>query len=250
MPTYGLRDGRTNSFGIVGVICFAFLALCSSASSGLADRSPAELCDRSAQAAAAGQSVPLDVMRAITRAETGRPANGLLQPWPWTVNMEGVGHWFPDREAAQAYVNSQVRRGARSFDVGCFQINYKWHGQAFRSVDEMFDPGRNAAYAARFLAELHAEFGDWSRAVGAYHSRTPELARRYAARFEHIRRAVSSVPVNQVITNFGPPGKIGLGGRLAGGALIGDGMATNGSLVPIFGASSVRPLFVPPGNGS
>lgn len=250
MPSYGIRDGWKRFFGDVRDLCYVLVALCSAASAGLAERSEAELCDQSAKAAAAGQSVPLDVMRAITRAETGRPANGRLQPWPWTVNMEGVGHWFPDRDAAQAYVNSQFRRGARSFDVGCFQINYKWHGQAFRSVEEMFDPARNAAYAAQFLAGLHAEFGDWSRAAGAYHSRTPELARRYSARFEQIRRRVTSPLVKQEITKFGPPQKIELAGRLAAGALVGGGTATNGSLVPILGISKVQPLFVMPENGS
>jgi soluble lytic murein transglycosylase-like protein len=51
----------------------------------------------------------------------------------------------------------------------------------------MFDPDANAAYAARFLSELHAELGDWSRAAGAYHSRTPSFAWKYRARFDRIR---------------------------------------------------------------
>jgi hypothetical protein len=101
--------------------------------------------------------------------------------------MEGKGVWFDTLPEAQDYVRTHHARGARSYDVGCFQINYRWHGQHFASLDEMFDPDTNAAYAARFLTELHQEFGDWSRAAGAYHSRSPVFANKYRERFDRIR---------------------------------------------------------------
>ena len=47
--------------------------------------------------------------------------------------MEGKGKWFQTRDEALSYVFKHFKRGARSFDVGCFQINFKWHGQAFPS---------------------------------------------------------------------------------------------------------------------
>ena len=77
-------------------------------------------------------------------------------------------------------------RGAVSFDVGCFQINFRWHGENFDSVEQMFDPAANSDYAARFMAELYAETRDWTRAAGYYHSRTPEFHNRYSARFARI----------------------------------------------------------------
>jgi hypothetical protein len=101
--------------------------------------------------------------------------------------MEGRGVWFDSFEEARDYVAKHHARGARSYDVGCFQINFRWHGQHFTSLEEMFDPYANAAYAARFLSELYSEFGDWSRAAGAYHSRTPTFAGKYRARFDRIR---------------------------------------------------------------
>ena len=154
----------------------------------------AALCDAAATAAARRHNVPLDVLRAISLTETGRRSNGAFRPWPWTVNMEGHGEWFDTSDAAQAFVDRHVRRGARSFDVGCFQINHRWHGHAFASVEAMFDPLQNADYAARFLSELHAETGDWSRAAGAYHSRTPHRARKYRKRFEELLARVSKAP--------------------------------------------------------
>lgn len=152
----------------------------------------AAICESAALIASRETGVPLDVLRAISLTETGRKGNAGFAPWPWTVNMEGIGKWFDDVASAQAYVDRHFARGARSFDVGCFQINYKWHGKAFSSIEDMFDPILNARYAASFLTDLHREFGDWSRAAGAYHSRTPKYAKRYAARFDRIRANLSA----------------------------------------------------------
>lgn len=145
------------------------------------------ICNRAAVFAAAQTGVPVSVLKAITLTETGRNRGGAAKPWPWTVNMEGKGVWFETEGAARAYAQEHFKRGARSFDIGCFQLNYKWHGENFVSIDAMFDPAENALYAARYLAQLETELGDWELAAGAYHSRTPEYAERYRARFSSFR---------------------------------------------------------------
>lgn len=101
--------------------------------------------------------------------------------------MEGKGFWFDTLDEARSYVFKEFKRGARSFDVGCFQINYKWHGHAFPSIEAMFDPVENGLYAAKFLKELYQETGSWTAAAGAYHSRTKKYAEPYSARFEKFR---------------------------------------------------------------
>ena len=108
--------------------------------------------------------------------------------------MEGLGKWFDNPADALAFTMERFERGARSFDVGCFQINYRWHGQHFSSVQEMFDPLINARYAARYLTELYNEKGNWLDAAGAYHSRTPRYANRYKQRFQRFRTALASSP--------------------------------------------------------
>lgn len=152
----------------------------------------ATICDRAATAAAHGSDVPATYLHALTRTETGRSRGGRLTPWPWTVNMEGAGHWFETRAEALAFVQAHHKRGARSFDIGCFQINYRWHGEAFESIAAMFDPLANARYAASFLSTLRDgdgdgdDEGDWRRAVGRYHSKTPKFANKYKQRFDRI----------------------------------------------------------------
>ena len=152
-----------------------------------ASATPEYMCDRAALAASRSTTVPIEVLRAITRTETGLRRLGELHPWPWTVNMEGEGHWFDTETEAQAFVFKHFKRGVRSFDVGCFQINYRWHSQAFQSIEEMFDPSANADYAAQLLSKLYAEFGSWTSAAGAYHSRTPKHARNYQVRFKRVQ---------------------------------------------------------------
>lgn len=162
--------------------------LCPADATATADLSV--ICDQVASEASRRTGVPISVLKAISLTETGRKRGGAFRPWPWTVNMEGKGLWFDSETEARAYVDKEYKRGARSFDVGCFQINYKWHGEAFRSIDDMFDPLTNALYAARFLQSLYAEKGSWSSAAGAYHSRNAKFADKYQARFDRIRNSL------------------------------------------------------------
>lgn len=165
-------------------------------SQGYAKPDDTQICDAAAQDGARTHEVPLDVLRALTRTETGRAKGGKLSPWPWTVNMEGAGFWFDTRAEALAFVRKRHAGGARSFDVGCFQINFRWHGDAFESIEAMFDPIINARYAARFIAELKSEGRDWTSAAGAYHSRTPGFAEKYKDRFTRILAQLS--PMDQI----------------------------------------------------
>lgn len=223
--------------GVLIAAGFGFLAAFAvSAKASTARAEGASICENAAVVASRESGVPLDVLRAISLTETGRKgADGFL-PWPWTVNMEGAGKWFDDLDAAQAYVDRHFARGARSFDVGCFQINYRWHGQAFSSVEEMFEPLANARYAARFLNELHDELGDWSRAAGAYHSRTPKYARKYKARFDRIRSRLPDMqPLAFAVTERQEPASpIDVIARVNRYPLLQTGQSAGvGSLVPL-----------------
>ncbi|WP_170530141.1 lytic transglycosylase domain-containing protein [Ruegeria arenilitoris] len=180
-----------------------WLAAAAPAALAWSDGHATEVCDRAARRAAMAEGVPQDILLAVTRTETGRTMKGRLTPWPWTVNVEGKGYWFATETEAKAFVFDVFKAGARSFDIGCFQINYRWHGKAFRSIDAMFDPDLNAAYAAQFLKSLFTEQGSWGHAVGAYHSRTPGLAQAYTDRFETILANLDGVRLAQP----GPPGR-------------------------------------------
>lgn len=164
---------------------------------------PYEACDQAI--AAAERGLPAKLLPAISRVESGRldAATGRVRPWPWTINVEGVGHFFDTKEQVIAAVAALQAKGVRSIDVGCMQVNLMHHPKAFPSLDAAFEPVTNAAYAARFLASLHGQLKDWNLATAAYHSMDP-------VRGEEYQRLV----LGRVMTPMG-----GGGGVLAMGSL-------------------------------
>ena len=154
-----------------------------------------DLCRNAAVRAADAHGVPRTVMLAITSVETRTTRDGQTGPWPWTVNVTGKGQWFASRAAALVHAQRSLAGGETSFDVGCFQLNYRWHGQAFPSIDAMFEPGASGDYAARFLKSLYAETGNWFRAAGLYHSRREPRASRYRDLVARAARRLGAGPI-------------------------------------------------------
>ena len=144
-----------------------------------------DICDVAAQKASQEFDVPIEYLAAITRVETGRSIKGTVQPWPWAVNLAGQGFWFTNRTEALEFLANKKETGRLNFDVGCFQINYRWHGENFRTLAEMIDPLENARYAAAYLKSLLAFSPTWLAASGAYHSRTEKYARVYRQKIQH-----------------------------------------------------------------
>ncbi|KAF0137933.1 MAG: invasion protein [Xanthobacteraceae bacterium] len=155
---------------------------------GLSRGDPAALCRDAAAEASSQTGVPLAVLLAVAIVETGRND----QPWPWTVNFGGQGQWFDSAAEAATSVDKALRDGATNIDLGCFQLNYRWHAEAFGSIDDMLDPERNATYAAEYLSQHYTKTGDWALAAAAYHSATPEYARVYLGKFEATYARLSS----------------------------------------------------------
>jgi hypothetical protein len=151
------------------------------------------LCETAAQDAAGRHGIPPHLLRTLTLTETGRTLDGALRPWPWAINNRGQGHWFESSVEMVDFAESLIAAGDTNFDIGCFQLNYRWHGTQFTSVAEMGEPIGNAAYAAAFLQSKFAATGSWREAVGAYHSQTETAANAYLARYEAVFAAWSGV---------------------------------------------------------
>lgn len=154
----------------------------------------ADLCEAAALRAADAYGVPRAVMRAVLRVETGWGRGAARRGWPWSANADGRGFRFDSLEEAMAFATGPVARAAGNVDLGCFQISRRWHGEAFSGPREMLDPDRNALYAARLLRGHHERLGDWTRAVGAYHSMTEVHASRYRGRFQEELAALDDAP--------------------------------------------------------
>jgi hypothetical protein len=148
-----------------------------------ADVPDAAACAAAGAAAEQAAGVPANLLVSIGVVESGRADGfGHVAPWPWTVNADGAGQYFASKADAEAFVRLALSSGARDVDVGCFQVSLQSHPDAFASLDDAFDPQKNAAYAALFLTQLKTMTGGWESAVADYHSATPELGLPYQRR--------------------------------------------------------------------
>ena len=116
--------------------------------------------------ASAESGVPLNVLYSVGLTETGR--RGELGPYEMNVDGRAV-HSESLAEALGRFA-AEKAKGARFIDVGCMQINVRFHGERFRSLADMFDPARNVDYAASFLKGLRAQEGSWTLAVARYNA--------------------------------------------------------------------------------
>lgn len=171
---------------LIAALIAMLVAICANAPRAAALPS-ADVCEWAARRAAQEYGVPQDIMGALTLTETGRRLEGKVRPWAWSANSEGEGTWFDDPASAIAFAEDRINQGRTNLDIGCFQLNFRWHGENFASVSNMFDPLENARYAARFVKQLFSETGDWRAAAGAFHSRTRVYADKYLARFDTLR---------------------------------------------------------------
>ena len=192
----------------VAALILAMIVLLSAATSRASDVGDAArvagLCIDAAQRAERLVAMPDGMITGIMLAETGRwnKALGRSYPWPWTVTS-GTDYWFAESRADAAGIIRRLQSEGRSnIDVGCMQINLRWHPDAFASIEEALDPLRNVSYGAAFLGELFAERGSWSRAVAAYHSRDPERGDAYLARVEKLQEQQHFWSKDEIKTAF------------------------------------------------
>jgi len=216
-----------------------------------------QLCIGAIRAAERSYDLPAGLLMAVALTETGRRIGDLLTPWPWSINAAGEGAWLEHRRDAIERTRALQASGVESIDVGCMQVNLKWHEAAFDSLEAAFDPRTNVIYAARHLTELRARSRDWLEAAGHYHSADPARARAYLARlnrnwsavldgFEGDRMALPPAP-GQIPLDFvwARPGGIGplvdLAVSRRAGPLLDTGHRPAAALVPADAGRRARP---------
>jgi soluble lytic murein transglycosylase-like protein len=123
-------------------------------------------CEAEIIRAADQYGIPVPVLYAVGLSESGR--KGQLSPL--AMNLAGRPYFAKSVSEAMQVVMQERARGVSLIDVGCMQINIKYHSAKFRSIEQMFDPRSNVQYAARFLSELRKSMGSWTMAVARYHA--------------------------------------------------------------------------------
>jgi hypothetical protein len=168
------------------------------------------ICVREILLAQKRYNIPDNILLGIGLQEAGTRVNKQLTVWPWAINAEGKGRLHDTKASAMAWVAKQLKNGMRSIDVGCMQVNLRWHPNAFSSLPESFDPKINVDYAARLLIRHYEETGNWRTAAGRYHSKTPEKQQIYLKSLtRNVRVANAQINQFRIIAGLqSPPIKI------------------------------------------
>lgn len=152
---------------------------------------PGGACEREMLAASRKHELPVSILYAVGLTETGR--RGSLQPY--ALNIDGKAVFAADLAGGITAFETARRAGARFIDIGCMQINHRYHSRQFASLQAMFEPHQNVDYAARFLKQLKAKEGSWTLAVARYNAGPDNNPAQ--------KRYVCAVIANMVASGFG-----------------------------------------------
>ncbi|EPX78001.1 lytic transglycosylase domain-containing protein [Salipiger mucosus] len=216
-----------------------------------------DVCAAHIKSAQNRYGIPNDILLGIGLQETGQKADhGKLAPWPWSANAAGRGRWFDNKDDSLEWVRHQLDSGTDSVDVGCMQINLRWHPEAFNSLEDAFDPASNVDYAARLLVRLRKQVGSWELAAGSYHSFTPKYRQRYLGslrnKFRYIERNATHYDRIAQATSRPDPGRQvdqatvqqNASGPLWNAALSDGGSAREDGDGSLYSSGAISPLFV------
>ena len=130
--------------------------------------------------------IPKNLLLSIGKSESGRILkNNKHVIWPWTVNHAGKSLFFDTKKQMKKYVLENVEKKDFNLDVGCMQINLKWHKNNFKKISDMFAVEPNVSYAASFLLQLKNKHGSWDKAIKHYHSSDPKKNKPYLIKVKH-----------------------------------------------------------------
>ena len=138
-----------------------------------------KLCENTIESIELQTDIPKGLLLGIGKAEAIRKINNKYIIWPWTINHAGKSLFFENKEQMKNYVFKNLKRNDFNIDVGCMQINIKWHKNNFKKISDMFDVNPNISYAASFLQQLKNKHGSWDKAIKHYHSSDPKKNKPY-----------------------------------------------------------------------
>ncbi len=137
------------------------------------------LCENTIESVEIQTEIPKGLLLGIGKAEAIRKTKNKFVIWPWTINHAGKSMFFDTKKQMRNYVFKNLKRNDLNMDVGCMQINIKWHKNNFKKISDMFEVNPNISYAASFLQQLKNKHGSWDNAIKHYHSSDPKKNKPY-----------------------------------------------------------------------
>ena len=160
-----------------------------------------KLCENTIESVELQTDIPKGLLLGIGKAEAIRKINNKYIIWPWTINHAGKSLFFDNKEQMKNYVFKNLKRKDFNIDVGCMQINIKWHKNNFKKISDMFEVNPNISYAASFLKQLKNKHGSWDKAIKHYHSSDPKKNNPYLIKVKSFWKKAENTKIIKVETN-------------------------------------------------
>lgn len=94
-----------------------------------------------------------------------------LKPWNFSKR-------FSSKKEGAEFATKLIEYDYDNFDIGMMQINWHYHKNGFKAVEDAFDVYKNTNYAVSYLRK-HRKNRTWWESVGRYHSGTEKHAKKY-----------------------------------------------------------------------
>ena len=160
-----------------------------------------KLCENTIESVELQTDIPKGLLLGIGKAEAIRKINNKYIIWPWTINHAGKSLFFDNKEQMKNYVFKNLKRKNFNIDVGCMQINIKWHKNNFKKISDMFEVNPNISYAASFLKQLKNKHGSWDKAIKHYHSSDPKKNNPYLIKVKNFWKKAENTKIIKFETN-------------------------------------------------
>ena len=160
-----------------------------------------KLCENTIESVELQTDIPKGLLLGIGKAEAIRKINNKYIIWPWTINHAGKSLFFDTKKQMSNYVFKTLKRNDFNIDVGCMQINIKWHKNNFKKISDMFEVNPNISYAASFLKQLKNKHGSWDKAIKHYHSSDPKKNNPYLIKVKSFWKKVENTKIIKVEAN-------------------------------------------------
>lgn len=160
-----------------------------------------KLCENTIESVELQTDIPKGLLLGIGKAEAIRKINNKYIIWPWTINHAGKSLFFDTKKQMSNYVFKTLKRNDFNIDVGCMQINIKWHKNNFKKISDMFEVNPNISYAASFIKQLKNKHGSWDKAIKHYHSSDPKKNNPYLIKVKSFWKKVENTKIIKVEAN-------------------------------------------------